>query len=268
VELQESLAEYERHGISVFAISYDAVDVLGAFAEKYAIRFPMLADEGSVVIRRLGLLNERVAEHHAFYGVPMRDDVFGVPYPGAFILDERGIVVERRFVDSYRVRETAVGILEAAFGGSSGSHGAEARAAGDGVLARAYLDSPTYRMMQRLRLTVELQIESGLHVYGEPIPDGYTPLSIEVAPIEGLEVGALEAPAPRPFRVTGFDEPFLVYEGTVQVSLPLTFTVATDDQVLDVVVRYQACSATDCRLPGALRLRLPVSKLAHVERPS
>jgi len=281
VELQESLAEYERHGIAVFAISYDSVDVLGGFGQKYGIRYPLLADEGSVVIRRLGLLNDRVEQHHAFYGVPMRDDVYGVPYPGSFVLDEGGVVVERRFADSYRVRETAVGILEAAFGGTSELHGAEDRAAGlvypacpdegregGGMLARAYLDSPTYRMMQRLRLTIELQIESGLHVYGEPIPDGYVPVSVEVTPIEGLEVGAFEAPAPSPFQVAGLDEQFFVYDGTVRVTVPLTFTVATDDQTIEVVVRYQACSATDCRLPEALRLRLPVTKLALVERPS
>jgi peroxiredoxin len=266
VELQESLAEYERHGIAVFAISYDSVGVLKGFAEKFGIRYPLLADEGSVVIRRLGLLNERVPEHHAFYGVPMRDDVWGVPYPGSFILDEQGIVVERRFVDSYRVRETAVGVLERAFGGTSEVHGAEARVAGDGVLARAYLDSSTFRVFQRLRLSVELQIEPGLHVYGEPIPDGYVPLSVEVTPIEGLEVGALEASAPSPFQITGLDEQFFVHEGTVQVSLPLTFIGVTEDQTLEVVVRYQACSATDCRPPEALQFRLPVTWLPHVER--
>jgi hypothetical protein len=242
--------------------------VLRAFAEKYGVQYPLLADEGSVVIRRLGLLNERVAEHHAFYGVPMRDDVYGVPYPGSFVLDERGVVVERRFADSYRVRETAVGLLEAAFGGTSDSHGAEGRAAGSGVTAWAYLDSPTYRLMQRLRLTVELQIESGLHVYGEPIPDGYVPLSVEVAPVNGLEAGPLDVPPPAPFEVAGLDEPFVVYDGAVRATMPLTFTSADDDQTVDVTVRYQACSATDCRPPETLRCRLPVRKLAHVERPN
>jgi peroxiredoxin len=266
VELQESLTEYERHGVAVFAVSYDSVDVLGGFAEKFGISFPLLADEGSVVIRRLGLLNERVQEHHAFYGVPMRDDVYGVPYPGSFILDEHGIVIERRFTDSYRVRETAVGVLETAFGGTSQSHGAEARAAGDGVLARAYLDSATYRVFQRLRLTVDLQIEPGLHVYGQPIPDGYIPLSVEVAPVDGMEVGPLDAPAPSPFRVEGLNEQFFVYEGSVQVSVPLTFPVATEDQTLDVRVRYQACSATDCRMPETLRFQLPITWLPHLER--
>jgi peroxiredoxin len=189
VELQEGLAEYEQRDIAVFAISYDSVDVLSGFAQKYNISYPLLSDEGSVVIRRLGMLNERLAEHQAFYGIPVRDDQQGVPYPGSFVLDEQGVVVERRFQDSYRVRPTALGLLESAFGEISGGHGPEDRAAGGGVAVRAYLDSSTYRAFQQLRLTFEVQVEPGLHVYGRPIPDGYVPLSVEVAPIEGVEVG-------------------------------------------------------------------------------
>jgi hypothetical protein len=36
----------------------------------------------------------------------MRHDVYGVPYPSVSVLEEQGIVVERRFADSYWVRET------------------------------------------------------------------------------------------------------------------------------------------------------------------
>lgn len=268
MELQESLAEYQRNDIAVFAVSYDSVSVLAGFAEKYGIEYPLLADEGSVVIRQLGMLNDRVAEHHAFYGVPMRDDVYGVPYPGTFVLDEDGIVVERRFEDSYRVRQTAVGVLEAAFGAHSGRHGAESRAAGDGVAALAYLDSRTYRVMQQLRLTVQLQIESGLHLYGQPIPDGYVPLSVEVAPIDGLEVGAMEAPAPELFVVAGLDEQFFVYTDAVTLTVPLSFGQTNGEKAIEVVVRYQACSASECLVPGALRFALPLTYLPHVERPT
>lgn len=267
MELQAALAEYERNGIAVFAISYDSVGTLGAFSDKYSIAYPLLADEGSVVIRRLGLLNEQLQEHHAFYGGSVRDDQLGVPYPGAFILDERGVVIQKRFEDSYRARETAVGILEGAFGMVSEVHGPEATAMHEGVTVRAYLDSPTYRSMQRLRLTVELRIADGLHVYGTPIPDGYVPLTMEVGPVDGMVIGDLEAPEPIPFTIPGLDEAFQVYEGSVKVALPLTFELATADQVLDVTVRYQVCSATDCRPPAALQLQLPVSVLNHVERP-
>jgi peroxiredoxin len=267
VELQANIGEYERNGIAVFAISYDSVDVLRAFAEKYGIRFPLLSDEGSVVIRRLRLLNERLQEHHGFYGGSVREDQWGVPYPGSFILDEQGVTVEKRFEDSYRERETAVGILEAAFRERGSQHGAEATISAPGVLMHAYLDSPTYRSMQRLRLTVELAIAPGLHVYGQPIPDGYVPLSAEIAPVDGLVVGATELPAPHPFSVDGLDEQFHAYDGTVRLAVPLTFGLAAANQTIEATIRYQACSATDCRPPASLTIQLPVQVLNHVERP-
>ena len=59
----------------------------------------------------------------------------------------------------------------------------------------------------------------------------------------------------------------MVYDGTVKLTLPLTFGQAAGDLTLDVVVRYQACSATDCQPPGEIRFALPVTVLNHVERP-
>lgn len=249
----------------MFAISYDSVEVLASFAEKHGITFPLLSDEGSRAIRALGLLNEQVQQHHAFYGIPERDHVYGVPYPGAFVLDERGVVTEKRFQDSYRERETGVGMLEGGFGLEGSVRGPEAGDGSDGVLVRAYLDSAVYRGFQRLRLTVELEIEPGRHLYGRPIPDGYLPLTIEVAPIDGLAVGQPDGPVPRPFRVEGLDEQFAVYEGRVRFGLPLTFREKVGDLSVAVTVRYQACSATDCFPPAAVQLRLPLRMESNVD---
>ncbi len=171
-------------------------------------------------------------------------------------------MVERRFLQSYRERETGAALLEQAFGIESSAHGSEGRAAGPGLAARAYLDAPTYRLFQRRWLTVELQIEPGLHVYGRPIPEGYIPLEIVVAPLEGLVVGAPQGPAPRPFRMTGLPEPFVVFEGRATFRLPLTFNKkpgeSGGDTTLAVSIRYQACSEGDCLMPDSLTFELPI----------
>ncbi len=258
MELQRALADYERNGIAVFAISYDPVSVLAGFAEKHGITYPLLGDEGSVVIRRLRMLNEQVFEQHAAFGIPRRDVAWGVAYPGAFILDTDGIVREKRFLQSYRERETGAALLEQAFGVESAAHGPEQRASGPGLVVRAYLDAPAYRLSQRRWLTVELQIAGGLHVYGRPIPEGYVPLDVTVAPIEGIAMGGVEAPAPRPFQMEGLDEQFVVYEGRVVLRLPLTFQRRVESETLTVSVRCQACSASDCLLPVTLDLALPI----------
>jgi hypothetical protein len=205
--------------------------VLRHFADTYGIAYALLADEGSRGIRALGLLNDRVYEHHAAYGISKQDRHWGVPYPGMFLLDEHGRVMQKRFQQSYRERETGVGILELGFGVTSLVHGPEAHGQAAGVKVRAYLDTDTYRFFQRLWLTVELTIDPGLHIDGRPIPGGYTPLTIEVTPIVGMIVGKPNWPRPHPYRVEGLEDEFFVYEGRGRVALPVTLTEEAGDQV-------------------------------------
>ncbi len=267
MELQRLLPDFVRNGIAVFAISYDSGPVLATFANTHGIQYSLLADEGSQVIRRLGLFNEHVYEHHAAYGIPKREMFWGVPYPGAFLLDGDGRVLQKRFQQSYRERETGAVLLEQGFGGKSSLPKAQTYAPGEEVMIRATLDSDTYRWFQRLGLTVELTLASGLHVYGHPIPEGYIPLSVEVAPIEGLEVGLPAFPTPQPYRMEGLEEQFFVYERRVAVSVPLTFTKEGDDLTLHLTVCYQACSEVDCLPPQTARLQLPVKAADLIDWP-
>lgn len=235
------------------------MSVLAGFAEKHGITYPLLADAGSIVIQRLGLFNEHVFEQHAAFGIPRNDRVWGVAYPGVFLLDETGVVTEKRFQQSYRERETGTALLEQGFGIAGSAGGAQAEAAGSVVVVRAHLDSPTYRLFQRRWLTVELEIAPEWHVYGEPISEGCSPLAISVAPIDGLTVGATHGPEPRPFRLEGLDEQFVVYEGRAVFSVPLTFDKKPGDLELAVSVHYQACSATECLPPDSLELALALA---------
>jgi Disulphide bond corrector protein DsbC/AhpC/TSA family len=259
--------DFAREDIALFAISYDAVDVLRTFADTYGITFPLLSDEGSTVMRVLGLLNEHVYEQHAAYGIPRHDRHWGVPYPGVLLLDTHGRVMQKRFQQSYRERETGVGLLEQGFGLQSTTRGAEVVTQSADLQVHASLDSPSYRFFQRLWLTVELTIAPGLHIYGRPIPAGYIPLTIEVAPLPGMVVGEPTWPAPQPYRVAGLAEEFCVYEGTITVSLPVTLTEEGGDQSLQITVHSQACNDRDCFVPQTLRLVLPVQAADHIERP-
>jgi hypothetical protein len=261
------VSDFERADIAVFAISYDAVDVLRGFADTYGITYPLLSDEGSTVMRALGLLNEHVDEQHAAYGIPQQDRHRDLPYPGVFLLDAHGRVMQKRFQQSYRERETGVGLLEQGFGVQSTTRGAEAVTQSAGLQVHASLDAPSYRFFQRLWLTVELTIDPGLHLYGRPIPVGYIPLTIAVAPLAGMVVGEPTWPAPHRYRVAGLAEEFFVYEGTIKVSLPVTLTEEGGDQTLQVTVHYQACSDRDCVVPTTTRLALPVHAADHIERP-
>ncbi|MHB9092820.1 MAG: redoxin domain-containing protein, partial [Chloroflexota bacterium] len=219
--MQKSKAESDRAELALFAISYDPVAVLAAFATKRGIEYDLLSDEGSRMIRELGLLNEHLDAQHAHYGVASQDHHKGVPYPGTFLLDEQGVVIEKKFEQSYRVRPTTAALVEAALGAPAGTSGPTAEAVTDDLKIVAGLDSSTYHPYQKLRLRFAIAIAPGLHVYGEPVPEGLTSLSVHVQPPEGLEVGPTELPAPHPFAVEGFDEDLSVYEGTVRGEVPV-----------------------------------------------
>jgi DsbC/DsbD-like thiol-disulfide interchange protein len=129
---------------------------------------------------------------------------------------------------------------------------------------RAWLDSPTYAFFQRLHVNVEVSVASGFHLYGRPVPAGLVPLSLEVAPIEGVEIGDAEWPAPHPVDVPGLDEHVLVHEGTVRGTLPLTFSAppGAGDHTIRSTVSYQACSDSVCLAPMSLALSFPVREVA------
>ncbi len=231
--------------------------MLAGFAAKHGIRYPLLSDEGSAVIRALGLLNEQAAE-----------PVLGIPHPGTFVLNADGSLRSKHFYESYRERDTGAGVLQHLLGLSSEMHGAVHESVAEGVAVRAYFDKDSYTWGQRIWLNVDLEIGEGLHIYGHPIPDGYYPLEVELEPIERVVPGAAEFPEAKPFRVAGLDEAFVVYDGTVRVRMPVSFMLV-DGGTLEVAVRvsFQACSASECLLPQSLRIVLAMAEQPLVERP-
>ncbi|MBI5948172.1 MAG: redoxin domain-containing protein [Chloroflexi bacterium] len=238
-------------------MSYDGVEALRGFGAKYGISYPLLSDEGSAVIRALGLLNEQAAE-----------PIMGIPHPGTFVLNADGSVRSKHFYPSYRERDTGVGVLEHLLGVEAAVHGAIRDASVESVAVSAWFDKDSYAWGQRIWLTVELDIPAGLHVYGRPIPDGYHPLEVELEPIERVLPGPPRFPETKPFRIDGLDEAFHVYEGKVRVQVPVTFMLV-DGGTLDAGVRvsFQACTTTECLAPQSLRLVLPIAEQPLVERP-
>jgi peroxiredoxin len=257
VELQEAWRTIQENGVAVFAISYDSVSALAAFPEKHGITYPLLSDEGSQIIRQLGLLNEEhLIAQHAFYGIQTRDEQRGVAYPGTFELDAHGIISHKYFEQSYRVRPTARIFEEYALGSAAAAppHVEAQQASSAGIEVRVWADAPTYRPYQQLRLHVEVSLPPEMHVFAAPVPDGFTPLSPHVEPLDGLDVGLPSLPTPQPLSFAGLEEKFFAYEGTLQAVLPLRFTKNLGATVVRLHVEYQACTSTVCFPPHALRV--------------
>jgi len=137
-------------------------------------------------------------------------------------------------------------------------HGASVHGRAQGMQVSARLDGSMSQESLPTCLAVDLTIDPGLHVYGHPVPEGFIPLSIDVAPLTGLRVGTPVFPPPTPHQMEGFDEAFFIYEGDLSVSIPLTCTAGVDATALEVKVRYQACSDRGCFMPQTVDLSLPI----------
>lgn len=258
MELQGALSDLTSANLALFAISYDAVPVLAAFAEKRGITYPLLADEGAMEIARLGLTNRHLDAQARFFGREPQDFQRGVPYPGYFVLDERGVVERKVFEQSYRVRPSTGTLLDNVLGRAPADLGEPAAVddAAHDVRVELRLSDPTYRPYQQLHLIATLVVPPGLHVYGRPIPEGYVPLTVELEPFDGLIVEEAHYPTPRSLRVEGLDESFVGYEGRVSVTLPFAIESSGQPVELPVRVSYQACTDRVCYPPATARATL------------
>ncbi len=244
-------------------MSYDPSAALRTFADGHGITYPLLGDEGSRVFRALGVLDLDLAAHHAVFGVPTRPEQQGVAYPMTFVLDANGRVERKIVEENYRVRSSSGWLLADVANAPSDGSGPTLEATGSAsmVAARARLDAPAYFAFQRLRLELELVVAPGWHIYGPQVPPGYTGVSIDVSSApEGVRLGPVAWPKTHPFRVSGLEEDFAVYEGTISVGVPLEFRVPRNSGTVkvEIAIRFQTCSETECLPPNAIALSLAV----------
>ena len=118
-----------------------------------------------------------------------------------------------------------------------------------------------YRPGESGRLTIELAVDKGWHLYGKnPELDFLVPVGIEPVNVPRLKFGSLKAPEPKEKIDPILEETVRTYEGTVAFELP--FTVREDAKsgpaLLAVKLRSQACDAERCLAPEELSLRLMV----------
>ena len=102
VQLQANLKGIEAAGGQVVAVSYDSAAVLKQFASRNSISYPLLSDPGSKTIDAYGIRNKEVPER-----------LSGIPYPGTFIVDSRGVIRSKLFLEGYQERHAAEALIKA-----------------------------------------------------------------------------------------------------------------------------------------------------------
>lgn len=252
VELEHSREEFQKLGLGLAAISYDSVAVLHNFAERRGIHFLLLSDPDAKIIRSVNLLNETVPHDSPFYGIP---------HPGTFILDAKGVIKAKYFEEDFRERFTAADILTRQFGvaPAAGRH----EIAGKQLNASASASNFVVRGGQRVALALDIDLKPGMHVYA-PGVEGYIPIEWKMKESPAFVAHEISMPHATMLHLPAIDETVPVYTGQFRIVRDITIGAepkvkplanASGEFRVEGTLRYQACDDRKCYVPQ----ELPVS---------
>lgn len=105
MQLIEISDQFEAMGLSVVAMTYDSVELLKTVQEDQDIGFTLLHDEEVTHVNALGIRNLDYEPGHR---------VYGIPYPGIFLLTPDGEIKAKFAEERYQDRPPFEDVLAAA----------------------------------------------------------------------------------------------------------------------------------------------------------
>jgi peroxiredoxin len=256
VELQGRLEELTRQGVGVAGVSYDPVAVLADFSTRRGITFPLLSDAGSITIKKYGILNTTVPETNK--------QTYGIPFPGTFILNPRGVVTSRFFEQAYQERSTVSSIMARL--GNSVSVPATTVSSPQ-IEITSYATDRTVAPGTRFAVVLDVRPARGVHVYA-PGVTGYKPISLSVGPRSGVLVRDTHYPQSEDYHfkplkehVQVYQRPFRIVQDLVVDSSPQAESSLKSQTALTIngVLNYQACDDKVCFAPQVVPLTWTVN---------
>ncbi len=206
------------------------------------IDFPMLADPNSEIIGAYGIRNPNPAPGTRHEGMA---------FPGTYIVDAEGVVVEKFFEDSHRIRPTAQTVLMKTFGADGGRR-TEVQLPQFNFAAYASQDD--WRPGNTVVLVTDFDLPERMHLYGQG--SDYTAVDLQVVETEFVLMGALDLPEPEILYLEPIDESVPVYHGTPQIQREISLSPAyrEDSITVDAILTYQTCDDEICYPPADFEL--------------
>lgn len=266
VELREGYSKFGDAGMKLYTISYDDPQAIADFVTAHNIPYPILSDIDSAVIREYGIFNTEIE--------PGDIPVYGVPFPGTYIVDQDGIVIDKFFHDTYKKRDGPENMIDTARGEIDlDPNEPTAAFTDDGIRVSATLHGAGGVLKQgsMRRLVVRFELGEGLHIYSDPVPEGMIPTTVSVDGPPGLVVEDAIVPPTETLHLKGLDVELQVWSGVVDIVIPVYPNATllsemrpldTNETTIDVNIRYQACDDDTCLLPRNRKLTLTVPMAA------
>ncbi len=253
--MQSHADDFERDGITLIALSYDEQDALADFAQEHSVTFPLLSDPKSEIIKRLGILNTLIEEDdHPWYGIP---------FPGTYVLDSEGIIIEKFFESNLAIRANSDQLRRAALGEKITIDQVSPPSE---VKADISFDGESLAVGIVRDLLIRLRVPEGQHLYHDPVPEGMVATSVELDDSVGLVAFNPIFPETHPHKLESTGDVLQIFDGDVFIRIPITHnqrsTIERGDgsEVLPIsgTVRWQSCDDEVCHVPTTHRFEIEI----------
>lgn len=251
VDLNSKLEEFKKQGLAVASMTYDSIELLRHFSDRQGIKFTMLSDSDSKVIKAFDIFNDNVEPGNRAYGIP---------FPGTYIINASGIVTAKYFESDFRERYSAASILSREFGADGvekttleTQHLKLSSSSSDGVLAPG----------RRVTLMIDVDLASKMHVYAPGIK-GYIPIDWQMAETKSSLALPVSYPASHMLNLPAIKETVPVYSSHFRMVRDIVIgqeaeiaSVLGPDRAMTIEgsFRYQACDDRECYLPKTIPLK-------------
>ena len=252
MELQQSLAKFKEQGLGVVAVSYDNPAILKHFADRMGITYPLLSDVDSKIINSFGILNTNLPEGHFLYGMP---------FPGTYIVDSKGTVTSKYFEQWHRQRFTADTILVKEFG-LEGALKTTVRT--EHLTVKASASQNKIRPGNRISVVLNIELPDKMHIYA-PGAEGYKIVSLNIQEDPMLKIHDSEYPDAKIMYLEVIKERVPIYDSRVRISRDVTVSPGyrATNLTISGEFNYQACDDTICYLPVRVPLKLELEVQPH-----
>ena len=261
--MEESKEEFKKKGLGVAAISYDSREILRDFARRRQITIPLLSDPESKIIRAFGILNTSIQPGQPNYGIP---------FPGTYLINQRGVVISKFFEEDYRSRYAMGTVYTRLFG--SPLNTLETVVENEHFTLKYYSSSDSAAVGNRLTLMADITLKPKMHLYA-PGVDGYKPVEWKLVDSPGFTPATLRLPSGKSVYLPAIKERVLVYERSLRISQDVDISSNyrelkgmlgdSDQLVIEGALSYQACDDKICYLAKTLPLRWTI-KLTEQDR--
>jgi peroxiredoxin len=203
--LGQALPKYQRRGLGVAVITYDRPEVIVDFTRRLGITVPILSDPESTIIRTFGILNTNVPESSFQYGIP---------FPGTYTVNPRGVVTAKYFEDTYRERVTPNFILSRQFG-DAGIQKSQVRT--DHLTLTSYVSDDRLYAGNRVSLILDIELPSRMHVYA-PTVKRYRPAEFQLDPNPNVRILSTTFPKATTMNLPAIREQVPVFSGKIRIT--------------------------------------------------